>query len=161
DLDVAVGLVGKAEALVVVVDGHGQDLLGPVLADHVLVQFLLDGPRGGDVGEQGLGAAPAPLLLVDDRLAQLDALAADVDVVGPLDQGADVAVALAAEGTIGVPVPPGVPGGLAPASPCARVFRRHAVSFTSAPPGKRSGKVDGGYGSSGSLSPGQRGDRGP
>jgi len=80
-----VNLVAQAEALVVVVDGHGQDLLGPVLADHVLVQFLLDAPGGGDVGKEGLGIVPAPLLLVNDRLAQLDALAADVDIARPLD----------------------------------------------------------------------------
>ena len=67
----------------------------------------------GNVGEEGLGAAAAPLLLVDDRLAQLDALAADIHVAGPLDEGADVAVALPAEGTVGVAVAAGVPGGRA------------------------------------------------
>ena len=34
-----------------------------------------------------LGAAAAALFLVDDRLAQLDALAADVDVAGPSTRG--------------------------------------------------------------------------
>src|SRR5262249_14999596 len=103
DLDVAVALVAEAEALVVVVDGDGEDLLCPVLADDVLVELLLEGPRGGDVGEEGLGPAAPALLLVDDGLAQLDALAADVDVAGPLDQRADLPVALAAERAVGVP----------------------------------------------------------
>ena len=76
-----------------------------------------------------LDDAAAALFLVDDRLAQLDAFAADVDVAGPLDEGADVAVALAAEGTVGVAIAPGAAGGLASAPARARVFRRHAVSL--------------------------------
>ena len=64
--------------------------------------------------------AAAPLLLVDDRLAQLDALAADVDVARALDEGADVAVAFAAEGTVGVAVAAGIPGRPLPAAARAR-----------------------------------------
>ena len=45
--------------------------------------------------------AAAPLLL-EDRLAEVDALAADVNVAGPFDQRADVAIALATERTKGV-----------------------------------------------------------
>ena len=41
-LDLAVALVAQAQALVVVVDGDRQDLLGPVLADDVLVELFLD-----------------------------------------------------------------------------------------------------------------------
>ena len=90
-----------------------------------------------------LGDAAAAFLLVDDRLAQLDALAADVDVARPFDEGADVAVALAAEGTVGVAVAPGVPAaGLRPPLPCTRVFRRHAISFLHSGPNLRSGVVD-------------------
>jgi hypothetical protein len=46
ELDIALG--GGAYALVVVVDRDGEDLLGLVLADDVLVQVLVDEP-GGDV----------------------------------------------------------------------------------------------------------------
>ena len=119
DLDVAVALVAEAEALVVVVDGDREDLLGAVLADDVLVELVLDGARRGDVGDERLGDAAAAFLLVDDRLAQLDALAADVDVAGPFDERADVAVALAAERTVGVAVPAGAAGGA-----CDRRCRR-------------------------------------
>src|SRR5262244_2358393 len=80
-----------------VVDGEREDLLGAVLVDHVGVQLFLDLARGRDVGEEGLGHASAAALLVEDRLTELDALAADVDIAGPFDEGADVAVALAAE----------------------------------------------------------------
>ena len=53
-------------------------------------------------GEELLGRAAAAPLLVEDRLAQLDALAADVNVAGSFDQRADVAIALATERTEGV-----------------------------------------------------------
>ena len=49
-----------------------------------------------------LRVAAAASFLVEDRLAEVDALAADVDVAGPFDQRADVAIALAAERTVGV-----------------------------------------------------------
>ncbi len=106
ELDVAVALLAVDEPLVVVVDGDGEDLLGAVLADDVLVELFLDLARGGDVGEEGLGDAPAAAFLVEDRLAELDALAADVDVAGPFDERADVAVALAAERAVGVLLDP-------------------------------------------------------
>src|SRR5262249_50633975 len=117
----AAALVGEAEALVVVVDGDGEDLLGALLPDGVLVEALLDGPRGGDVGKGGTAAAAA-LVLLDDRLAQLDALTADVHVAGALDERADVAVVLAAERAGSVAVAAGVAGRPAP-PPGARVFR--------------------------------------
>ena len=116
-----------------VVHGHRQHLLGPALADDVLVEFFLDVAGGRDVGEQALGAAAPAFFLVDDRLAQLDAFAADVDVARALDEGADVAVTFAAEGTIGVAVAARAAGRLASSSASARVFRRHAVSFFSNP----------------------------
>ena len=56
----------------------------------------------GILREQLLAGAAAPPLLLEDRLAQLDALAADVNVARSLDQRADVAIALAAERTKGV-----------------------------------------------------------
>ena len=101
-LDLGLGVFAVDQPLVVVVHGDRQDLLGPFLADHVGVELLLDLARRGDVGEERLGdAAPLPLL-VEDRLAELDAVAADVDVAGTFHQGTDIAVALAAERAVGI-----------------------------------------------------------
>src|SRR3989304_6176730 len=80
-----------------VVDGHGQDLLRALLADHVIVEGLLD------LG--GLREAPpllleGPLGLVlpgDDVVAELDALVADVDR-GTRDELANLVLRLSAEG---------------------------------------------------------------
>src|SRR5712664_1489170 len=82
------------DALVVVVDRDREDLLGPLLAHHVLVEHVLDLGRLGEAPQ-----LPALLLLPllrDDVVAELDALVADVDG-GARDQLADVVLALAAE----------------------------------------------------------------
>jgi hypothetical protein len=73
--------------------GQGQGLLGLVLAPHELVQLFADthGPN------RRAGRTPAAPLLLEDRLAQLGAFAADVHLARPLDERADVRVALAAE----------------------------------------------------------------
>ena len=101
DLDVRL-LAAVHEPLVMAVDGHGQDLLGAVLADHVLVEVFDDLPRREDLGEQRLAGAAAAAFLLEDRLAEVDALAADVDVAGPFDQRPHVAIALATERAKGV-----------------------------------------------------------
>ncbi len=94
DLDVR-ALGAEHQPLVVAVDGHGQHFFGVLLADHVFVQLRDDFPRRGHLSEKLLiGAAAAPLLL-EDRLAQFDALAADIDVAWPFDQGTNVSIALA------------------------------------------------------------------
>jgi hypothetical protein len=49
-----------------------------------------------------LARAAALAFLIEDRLAELDALAADVDVARSFDERADVAIALATERTEGV-----------------------------------------------------------
>src|SRR4051794_34753917 len=85
-----------------IVDRDRQHLLGTVLIDHVLIELHLDLARRGDVGEERLGHSPTPPLLVEDRLAELDALAANIDVARPFDERPDVAVTLAAERAIGV-----------------------------------------------------------
>ena len=66
------------DALVVVVHGHRQDLLGALLADDVLVEDFLDLLRLGD------GGHPVLLLFLfdflgDDVVAEADALVADVE----------------------------------------------------------------------------------
>ena len=102
EFDVGPWFLAVNQPLVVVVNGDGQNLLGPLLADHVLIKLFLDLSRRGDVGEQRLGDASPPAFLVEDRLAKLDAFAADVDVSRPFDQRADVAIAFPAERAIGV-----------------------------------------------------------
>ena len=102
ELDLAVALLAVDQPLVVVVDGDREHLLGAILADHVLIELFLDLARRGDIGEERLGDAPTPTLLIEDRLAEFDALAADVDVPRPFDERADVAITLAAERAIGV-----------------------------------------------------------
>ena len=102
EFDLGVVVLGVDQPLVVVMDGDRQDLLGAVLVDDVRVELLLDLARGRDVGEEGLGDPSPPPLLVEDRLAELDAFAANVDVARPFDERADVAVALAAERAVGV-----------------------------------------------------------
>src|SRR5467141_825278 len=92
-LDVAV-VVARLDPLVVVVDGDGEDLLGALLADDVLVEDALD------LGRLGQRADLPRLLLFpllgDDVVAELDALVADVDG-GARDELAHVVLALAAE----------------------------------------------------------------
>ncbi len=128
ELDFGLGVFAVNQPLVVVVHGHRQDFFGPFLADHVGVELLLDLARRRDVGEERLGnAAPFPLL-VEDLLAELDAIAADVDVARTFHQRADVAIALAAEGAIGVFLG------------AARGSRAHvatAISFSPVPPSHR------------------------
>ena len=76
-LDVRVAGHHHLHALVVVVDGDRQRALGGVLADDVLVEHVVDLARLGqvlDVERRRRGE-----LLVDDLVAEVDALVADVD----------------------------------------------------------------------------------
>ena len=91
--------VAGADALVVVVDGDRQGALGGLLADHVLLEEVEDllGLRQFELAGgllAGLGQA-----LLDDLVAQLDALIADVDA-GAGDQLLHLLLALAAEGAL-------------------------------------------------------------
>ena len=83
------------DALVVVVDGDGERALGLLLADHVVVQDAVDLTRAREVVEVELGGAGQ--LLVDDLVAEIDALVADVDA-GAGDQLLDLPLRLPAEG---------------------------------------------------------------
>ena len=128
ELDFGLGVLAVDQPLVMVVHGHRQNLLGPLLADHVGVELFLDLARSGDVGEERLGhAAPFPLL-VEDLLAELDAVAADVDVARAFHQGADIAIALAAERAVGV---------LLGAARGSRAHVATAVSFSRPPTSHR------------------------
>ena len=55
DFDVGVAFIADAEPFVVVMDSDGEDFLGAVLADHVLIDFFLDGAGRRDVGDGGFG----------------------------------------------------------------------------------------------------------
>src|SRR5205814_1355168 len=77
-----------------VVDGDGEDLLGPLLPDHVLIEHGLDLGRLGEAPD--LSALLLLPLLGDDVVAELDALVADVHG-GPGDELAHIVLALAAE----------------------------------------------------------------
>ncbi len=89
-LAVAAGL----DALVVVVDGHGERPLGLVLADHVAVEELEDLGGLGELVEAEL--ARLGEFLFDDLVAEVDALVADVDARTG-DQLLDLLLALPAE----------------------------------------------------------------
>ena len=87
-------LVAGLDALVVVVDRDGQRPLGGVLADDVLVEEVADLGRLGQLVE--LDLAGLGQLLLDDLVAEVDALVADVDP-GTRDQLLDLLLALSAE----------------------------------------------------------------
>jgi len=61
DFDVrAAGAVHQA--LVVAGDGHGENFLGVLLTDHVLIELRDDLPGGGDFAEQRLAGSAPPAL---------------------------------------------------------------------------------------------------
>src|SRR5205085_8087654 len=98
ELDV-VFLDRRVEPLIVVVDGHREDLFGEILADHVLIEDLADLVRRRElvlVGPGGIGGGP---LLPDDVVAELDALVAD-EHRRTGDELPHLMLALAAEGTV-------------------------------------------------------------
>jgi hypothetical protein len=82
------------QALVVVVDGHRQHLLGALLTDDVLVENLLDLVRARQLVARALGAFLE--LFANDVVAQLDALVAN-EHRRARDQLANLVLALAAE----------------------------------------------------------------
>ena len=88
--------VPGVDALVVVVDRDREDALRAVLADHVLVEGILDLARIGELRRLRSRARRLEHLLLDDLLAQVDALVADVDALAR-DELADLLLALATE----------------------------------------------------------------
>ena len=85
------------EALVVIVNGDGQDFLGTRLADDVLVENRLDLLRLRQLVVPGLAAVLE--LFANDVITQLDAFIADEDRRAR-DQLANFVLALAAKRTI-------------------------------------------------------------
>ena len=93
-LDLGLFRLGDLDPLVVVVDGDREGALGGLLADHVLLQHVVDFPRFRQVLQ--LEGGWRRQLLVDDLVAEVDALVADVDA-WPGDQLFDLALGLSAE----------------------------------------------------------------
>jgi hypothetical protein len=78
----------------VVVDGYRERALRLFLGDDVIVQDDVDVLRPREVVEIELGGSGQ--LLIDDLVAEIDALVADIDA-GPGDQLLDLTLALSAE----------------------------------------------------------------
>ena len=85
------------DALVVVVNGDGQDLLGALLPDHVVVKNVLDLRRLGHRSQAEVLRLLLDLL-GDDVVAEADALVADVNG-GTGDQLLDLALAFSTKRT--------------------------------------------------------------
>ena len=101
-LDVVLPARGaRVDALVVVVHGHGERLLGVFLADHVLVEDVLDLLRRRDLRDRFRDLAL--LVLRQDFIAQRDALVADVDR-GPGNELPYRVLGLSAERAAQVPI---------------------------------------------------------
>ena len=96
DFDIR-ALPAERQSFVVVVHGDGQRLFGSLLPHNVLIHLRDDFARCRDLVEQLFRGTAPPFLLLEDRLAEIDALTTNVDVTRPFDQRADVAVALATE----------------------------------------------------------------
>ena len=91
------GRTARVDALVVVVDGDRQHLLGAVLADHVFVEDALDLVRLRQLLASLLGLFLE--FLANDVVAQLDAFVAD-EHRGARNELAHFVLALAAEGAV-------------------------------------------------------------
>src|SRR2546423_1563281 len=84
------------------VNGNGQHALGRFLANDVFVKLRKDLPRRGDARKELLARSASFAFLVEDALAKLDALAADVNVARSFNQRTDVSITLPTERTKGV-----------------------------------------------------------
>ena len=70
---------------------------GMLLPDHVFFQLANNLAWRGYLVEEFLRASTSTLFLLQDGLAELNTLTADIDIPGTLDQRADVPVTLTAE----------------------------------------------------------------
>src|SRR5439155_9197848 len=88
------------DTLVVVVDRDREDFLGSVLADHVLVQLVVDLLGWGKLCNRRLSPTSRSALLVNYLAAELDAFVADINGAGTRDKTANLILALPAERTV-------------------------------------------------------------
>jgi hypothetical protein len=80
-----------------------ENLLRSLLTDHEFFETVEDfARRRNAVEELTPSRAATSFLLIEDRLAKFDALAADVNVAGPLNERSDLSIALSAEGAMSV-----------------------------------------------------------
>jgi hypothetical protein len=93
-LDIRLAGHHHLDTLVVVVDGDRQGALGGVLTNHVVIEHVVDLARLWQVLEVECGRGRE--LLVDDLVAEVDALVTDVHA-GTGDQLLDLSLGLAAE----------------------------------------------------------------
>src|SRR5206468_3929463 len=100
ELDIADRLRG-ADALVVVVDLDREHLLRALLADHVLVERRANGLGVRDEAGLLLLLAGGPVVVLENFLAEVDALVAD-EHTWACDQLADLVLAFSAEAASGV-----------------------------------------------------------
>src|SRR5262249_56440841 len=63
---IAVSLVAQTQTFVMIVNGDRQHLFGPLLADDILVELILDGAGRRDVCKDRFGSAAAAFFLIDD-----------------------------------------------------------------------------------------------
>src|SRR5690606_36015591 len=127
----AVVVVFLQQALVVVVNGNAEDLLGLILADDVVIQSGLQVSRRGQRGESQPPGRASGLAFLRDKnaVAKRDALVADVRAGRAGDQAFDLAAGLSAEAatldfadTVGI-----IHLGHAGSMPCLRsAFAAHA-----------------------------------
>ena len=76
EFDLVVATGGGVDPFVMVVHGHREGSFGPLLADHILVEDILDLGGGGNVGDV---VHHVPLLVLrQDLVAEGDAFVADV-----------------------------------------------------------------------------------
>src|SRR5262249_37749940 len=118
-----VDLHAGIDALVMVIDGDRERLLGAILPDHVLVELVENITRRRDLALRNprLGGG---LLFLDDLAAQVDTLVTDVDATRPRNETLHLILALAAKGAaVGHACPlrgchvnsiPSLPGGRPP-----------------------------------------------
>ena len=76
-LDVTIGIAARLDPLVVVVDGDREDLLGPLLADYVVVEEVENLGGLGELVEAHLRRLGQ--LLFDDVVTEVYAFVADID----------------------------------------------------------------------------------
>lgn len=108
--------------------GQPTALFGAPLADHVLIELVLDGPWGWRVaGYRAAGGAPA-LFLFDDRSAQLNAFTTDEYVGWAFHQRTDIAVAFTAERARSVTRPGTTTGWFPVAAAGWKILSAHAIS---------------------------------